>query len=56
MGKKKKLIYHSITEFERTFFPKSFEKRMAEKPTNDQSLGASLAKESLEKIKGQLAE
>jgi len=55
MNGKKKQIYRSITEFERTFFPKSFEKRMAEKPKDAQALGVSLANESLEKIRKQLA-
>ena len=53
--KKGKQIYQSMTEFEKEFFPKSFEKRMAEKSTDAQALGVSLAKESLEKIKGRLA-
>jgi hypothetical protein len=54
-NKKKKKIYRSMTEFEKQFFPKSFEKRMAEKPTDARALGISLAKESLDKIRGQLA-
>jgi len=54
--KTKKQTYHSMREFEREFFPKSFGKKMAEKPTDAQALGASLAKESLEKIRERLAE
>lgn len=54
-GKKKKQAYRSMVEFEKEFFPKSFEKRMAEKPTDAQALGVNLAKESLEKIRGRLA-
>ena len=42
--------------FEKEFFPKSFEKRMAEKPTDAQALGVSLARESLDKIRERLAE
>jgi hypothetical protein len=45
-----------MMEFEKEFFPKSFKKRMAEKPTDAQALGVSLAKESLGKIRRQLAE
>jgi len=55
MNKKKKQVYRSMMEFEKRFFPKSFEKRMAEKPTDAQALGVSLAKESLEKIRRRLA-
>ncbi len=54
--KTKKQIYRTMREFEKEFFPKSFEKRMAEKPTDAKALGASLAKESLEKIRERLAE
>ena len=53
--KTKKQTYHSMREVEREFFPKSFEKRMAEKPTDAKALGASLAKESLEKVRERLA-
>lgn len=53
-NKKRKRVYRSIKEFEKEFFPKSFERRMAEKPTDAQALGISLAKKSLEKIRGQL--
>ena len=53
-NKKMKQIYLSMTEFERTFLPKSFEKQMAEKPTDAQDLGVSLAKESLEKVREEL--
>ena len=55
-NKKKKQVYRSMMEFEKRFSPKSFEKRMAEKPTDAQALGVSLAKESLGKIKGRLAQ
>ena len=53
---KERKIYRSMAEFEKEFFPESFEKRMAEKPTDAGALGVSLAKESLEKIMRQLAE
>ena len=54
--KKKKRTYRSMVEFEKKFFPKSFEKRTIERPTDAQDLGISLAKESLDKIREQLAE
>ena len=54
-NKKKKQVYRSMMEFEKRFFPKSFEKRMAEKPTDAQVLGVSLARESLGKIRRRLA-
>ena len=56
MDKKRKSIYRSMTEFEKFFSPKSFQKKIAKKPTDAQALGASLAKETLEKIKGKLDE
>ena len=55
-SKEKKQEVRSMMEFERKFLPKSFEKRMAEKPTDAHALGVSLAKESLDKIRRQLAE
>lgn len=54
-GKKGKQVFHSITEFEKEYFPKSFEKKMEEKLTDARALGSSLAKESLDKIKTRLA-
>lgn len=53
-SKKKKQVFRSMVEVEKKYFPKSFEKRMAEKPTDAYALGISLAKESLDKIRGQL--
>lgn len=53
-SKVKKTIYRSVREFERKFFPKSFKKKTTEKPTDARALGVSLAKESLDKIRGQL--
>lgn len=54
-NEKKKQIYRSMAEFEKKFLPKSFEERMAERPKDAQALGISLAKESLNKIRSQLA-
>jgi len=53
-SKEEKRVFRSITEVEKKFLPKSFEKRMKEKPTDARALGIKLAKESLEKIKEQL--
>ncbi len=55
-SKREKQAFRSMMEFEKKYFPKSFEKRMAEKPTDARALGISLAKESLDKIGRQLAE
>ncbi len=55
-SKEKKQVFRSMMEFEKNYFPKSFEKRMLERPTDAQTLGISLAKESLDKIKERLAE
>ncbi|MEA1995294.1 MAG: hypothetical protein U9N18_03970 [Campylobacterota bacterium] len=54
-NEKKKQVIRSMIEFERKYFPKSFEKRMTEKPTDARALGICLAKESLDKIKRQLS-
>jgi len=54
-SKKKKQILRSMTEFAKEYFPKSFEKRMAEKLTDARAIGIDLAKESLNKIRTQLA-
>jgi hypothetical protein len=53
--KEKARNFHSIGEVEKNFFPKSFKERMIKKPEDSQALGISLAKESLEKIRRQLA-
>ena len=52
---KEKQAFHSIMEFEKEYFPKSFKKKMEEKPTDARALGSSLAKESLDKIRTRLA-
>ena len=54
-NKKKKQVIQSMIEFEKKYFPKSFEKRMSEKPTDARALGICLAKESLDKIRKRLA-
>ena len=53
--KERTQVFRSVKEFEKEFLPKYFEKKMAEKPTDASMLGISLAKESLDKIKKQLA-
>jgi len=49
-------VFRSMMEFEKRYFPKSLKRRMAEKPTDARALGISLARESLDRIKRQLAE
>ncbi|MDR4508296.1 MAG: hypothetical protein MRJ65_08695 [Candidatus Brocadiaceae bacterium] len=51
---KGKQIFHSMMEFEKEYFPKSFKKKIEEKPSDARALGISLAKESLDKIKNLL--
>ena len=54
-NKKGKQAFHSMMEFEKEYFPKSFEQKMEEKPKDARALGSSLAKESLDKIRTRLA-
>ena len=54
-SRKEKHVFHSIMEFEKEYFPKSFEKKMEEKPKDARALGSTLAKESLDKIRTRLA-
>ena len=49
--KKKKKVFYSMMEFEKTFLPKSFEKRISKEPTDPMELGITLARQSLDKIK-----
>jgi hypothetical protein len=51
---KKVEVFHSMIEFEKRFFPKSVEKRVAQETKDAQALGTRLARESLSKIKVQL--
>lgn len=46
-----KKFYCSMIEFEQDFFPKAFSEKQVKKPTDNQSIGISLAKESFRKIK-----
>jgi len=47
--------YRTMVEFEKRFFPRSFEKRLKEEDTKDaHDLGSSLAEESLRKVRTQL--
>jgi hypothetical protein len=52
---RRKRVFRSMREFEKQFLPKTLKKKLAEKPKDAQALGVSLAKESLEKVSGQLA-
>lgn len=54
-NRKEMRVFHSIVEFEKEYFPKSFEQKMEEKPTDARALGSNLAKESLDKIRTRLA-
>jgi len=54
-NKKGKQAFHSMMEFEKEYFPKSFEQKIEEKPKDARALGSSLAKESLDKIRTRLA-
>lgn len=58
MGKirKPKKIFYSLKEFEKTYFPKSFEIETLEKPTTAREIGICLAKESLDRIKEQMTD
>ena len=47
---RKKHNYRSMSEFEKKFFPKSFEQRIEDKITGPKSIGAVLANDSLKKI------
>jgi len=51
VGKKKIKVYKTMEEFDKEFFPKSFEKEKRVKNTDAHSLGVRLAKESLDKVK-----
>lgn len=53
-SKKQGQEYRSMEEFEKKFFPNSFKKSAAES-MDSHALAASLAEESLEKIRGKLA-
>ncbi|HOI70515.1 MAG TPA: hypothetical protein PLN41_12300 [Methanothrix sp.] len=55
MRKKNKQIFHSVDEFEAEYFPRSFKEKSRKEPIDPQSLGISLAEESLDKIRSQLA-
>lgn len=54
-GKDDKQAFHSMMEFEKKYFPKSFRKRIAEKPTDAHALGISLSTETLNKIRKQMS-
>ena len=52
---KKKQVFRSMIEFEKKYFPKSYEQKMTEKRKDARALGISLAEESLNKIRARLA-
>jgi len=49
-----KKSYCSMIEFERDFFPEAFGKKQAKKPTDNQSIGVKLAKESFREVRQQV--
>ena len=53
--KEKNQVFRSMIEFEKKYFPKSFGKRIAEKPTDAHALGISLSTETLNKIRRQMS-
>lgn len=55
-AKKRGRVLHSMIEFEREFFPRSFEKRRTATQTDAHAQGISLANESLDKIRQQLVD
>lgn len=52
----KKKMLCSIMDFKKEYFPKSFKKQKSEELKDARSIGISWAKESIDKIKGQLEE
>lgn len=51
---KERTVLCSIIEFKKKYFPKSFKEQTAEEPKDARNIGISWAKESIDKIKGQL--
>ncbi len=51
----KKIMFRSMREFERRYLPQLLAKKLAGRPKDAQALGASLANESLEAVKGHLS-
>lgn len=54
--KKKDETYHSMTEFERKYLPRSLKKQQSQRPSDAETLGIALAKESINKIRELLVE
>jgi hypothetical protein len=52
--KNEDLKFRSMMEFEKKYLPKSYEEKLRPKPKDAQALGASMAKETLQKVKKQL--
>jgi len=48
--KQRKMVFRSLMEFEKAYFPKAFEREIMQNYTDAESLGAILAKQTLEKI------
>lgn len=56
MFSKEKVVFRSIIDFEKKYFPNTFGKKMAEKPKDNQAIGISMAKDSMDIIKKQLTQ
>ncbi|CAD7771812.1 hypothetical protein FHEFKHOI_01118 [Candidatus Methanoperedenaceae archaeon GB50] len=50
-SEEKKQVIRSMRDFEKIYFPKSFEKRLSEKETDAKTLGVTWAKKSIEMAK-----
>ena len=50
-SEEKKQVIRSMKDFERIYFPKSYEKRLSEKETDAETLGVTWAKESIERVR-----
>jgi hypothetical protein len=52
---KSKRFYHSMIEFEKDFFPKSFSSKQAKRLADSRSIGVDLAKDSFRRIREDVA-
>ncbi len=50
-SEEKRQVIRSMKDFERIYFPKSFEKRLSEKATDTEILGVKWTKESIERVR-----
>lgn len=50
-GKNKQAVYRSMTEFKQKFLPEAYQEKIVESVEEARLLGATMAKESISKIK-----